>query len=125
MESAVSFLIPFCVFFLILFIGLCFYRIVSGEYVPILCLVTIAVISSLMVIELFGRVPHIFIVTTVIMAVILWKWPGSEVSFIKSVFAVCPILFLLSLLPGIIMGLAAAPAFVLPIIAIILVVTIA
>ncbi len=124
MRTSKFLLIQFCVCSLILFVGLLFYRIVSGDHIPILGMVT-ATISGMLPFTVTGwlggevflamynwhsQLPYL--IAAVVMVPIIWKWPKSDISLRKSAIAVCSLLFLMSLIPVILMAWAAGAGII-------------
>ncbi|RKZ35935.1 MAG: hypothetical protein DRQ41_15210 [Gammaproteobacteria bacterium] len=108
-KKAKGSLIQFCVISFVLLVGLFFFRFASGEYIPIVALVVASVSGQLVFMiapwlvwqvgfmagyEWHNYVP--FIAAIVVMVSIIWKWPGSEISFLKSIVGVGSLFFLAS-----------------------------
>jgi len=102
-------LMQFCVFSLVLLVGIFFFRVASGEYIPIIGML-VATISGGLIFQitwwLVWRVGFMaghewhsympFMAAIIVMALIMWKWPESEISFLKSIVAVVSLFFLAS-----------------------------
>lgn len=122
-------LLPYCVFSLIIFVGLFLFCILSGKHIPVLGMIGATLVGVLVFqvtgwlvwnvmaregYGLHGYLPHL--ATMIVMVLMIWKWPKADLSLGKSLVAVCSQIFLLILALGVIMALAAGEAiFLVPV----------
>ena len=122
----VTTLVVYCGASLIVFAGLCLFRVISDEYIPIAGMIA-ATLAGMLAFHVtgwlvwkvmsgegsggHGFLPHL--VTVIVMVPIIWKWPKADISLGKSVVAGCSQVFLVYLAFGTIMAVAAGGAIYL------------